>query len=192
MRKACIFCASSPLIPQVYMDEARKLATLLVDGGWGIVYGGGGKGLMGAVADAALAKGGEVTGVIPTFMVEVEWQHNGVKDMRQTETMWARKRMMMDLADAIMVLPGSTGTMDEFFEAMADKKLGLHSKPLILLNTNGFFDHTIAQMQRMVDENFMTQRHLEVLSVATTPEEAMTMLSEPAQPGLSLRDAAVK
>lgn len=192
MRKACIFCASSPLIPQVYTDEARKLATLLVDGGWGIVYGGGGKGLMGAVADAALAKGGEVTGVIPTFMVEVEWQHKGVKDMRQTETMWARKRMMMDLADAIMVLPGSTGTMDEFFEAMADKKLGLHSKPLILLNTNGFFDHTVAQMQRMVDENFMTQRHLEVLSVATTPEEAMAMLREPVQPGLSLRDAAVK
>lgn len=100
--------------------------------------------------------------------------------------------MMMDLADAIMVLPGSTGTMDEFFEAMADKKLGLHSKPLILLNTNGFFDHTVAQMQRMVDENFMTQRHLEVLSVATTPEEAMAMLREPVQPGLSLRDAAVK
>lgn len=192
MRKACIFCASSPLIPQVYTDEARKLATLLVDGGWGIVYGGGGKGLMGAVADAALAKGGEVTGVIPTFMVEVEWQHKGVKDMRQTDTMWARKRMMMDLADAIMVLPGSTGTMDEFFEAMADKKLGLHSKPLILLNTNGFFDHTVAQMQRMVEENFMTQRHLEVLSVATTPEEAMAMLREPVQPGLSLRDAAVK
>lgn len=192
MRKACIFCASSPLIPQVYTDEARKLATLLVDGGWGIVYGGGGKGLMGAVADAALAKGGEVTGVIPTFMVEVEWQHKGVKDMRQTDTMWARKRMMMDLADAIMVLPGSTGTMDEFFEAMADKKLGLHSKPLILLNTNGFFDHTVAQMQRMVEENFMTQRHLEVLSVATTPEEAMAMLREPVQPGLSLRDAAIK
>lgn len=192
MRKACIFCASSPLIPQVYTDEARKLATLLVDGGWGIVYGGGGKGLMGAVADAALAKSGEVTGVIPTFMVEVEWQHKGVKDMRQTDTMWARKRMMMDLADAIMVLPGSTGTMDEFFEAMADKKLGLHSKPLILLNTNGFFDHTVAQMQRMVEENFMTQRHLEVLSVATTPEEAMAMLREPVQPGLSLRDAAVK
>lgn len=192
MRKACIFCASSPLIPQVYTNEARKLATLLVDGGWGIVYGGGGKGLMGAVADAALAKGGEVTGVIPTFMVEVEWQHKGVKDMRQTDTMWARKRMMMDLADAIMVLPGSTGTMDEFFEAMADKKLGLHSKPLILLNTNGFFDHTVAQMQRMVEENFMTQRHLEVLSVATTPEEAMAMLREPVQPGLSLRDAAVK
>ena len=192
MRKACIFCASSPLIPQVYTDEARKLATLLVDGGWGIVYGGGVKCLMGALSDAALAKGGEVTGVIPTFMVEVEWQHKGVKDMRQTDTMWARKRMMMDLADAIMVLPGSTGTMDEFFEAMADKKLGLHSKPLILLNTNGFFDHTVAQMQRMVEENFMTQRHLEVLSVATTPEEAMAMLREPVQPGLSLRDAAVK
>lgn len=192
MKRACIFCASSPQIPQVYTDAARKLGTLLVDGGWGIVYGGGGQGLMGAVADAALAKGGEVTGVIPTFMVEVEWQHKGVKDMRETDTMATRKRMMMDLADAIMVLPGSTGTMDEFFEAMADKKLGLHSKPLILLNTNGFFDHTIAQLKRMVDESFMTQRHLEVLSVATTPEEAMAMLNEPARPKISLKDAAVK
>lgn len=192
MKRACVFCASSTKIPQVYIDDANRLGELLVENGWGVVYGGGSVGLMGAVADSALAKGGEVVGIIPTFMVEVEWQHHGVKDMRQTETMSERKRKMIEMSDAIITLPGSTGTMDEFFEAMADKKLGLFGKPLILLNTNGFFDHTIAQMERMVSENFMTRRHMDVVSVATTPEEVIALLEAPTPGPLNLEDAAVK
>lgn len=192
MKRACIFCASSPKVPQVYFAAATRLAELLAEAGWGLVYGGGSIGLMGAVADAVMARGGEVTGVIPKFMVDVEWQHDGVKDMRQTVSMAERKRMMIDLSDAIVALPGSTGTMDEFFEAMADEKLGLYSKPLVLLNTDGFFDHTVAQLERMVRENFMTRRHMDVLTVARTPEEAMAAISAPRKEGLALADAAVR
>ncbi len=192
MKKACIFCASSPKISASYFEAAERLAQLLVANKWGIVYGGGSVGLMGAVADAALKENGEVIGVIPSFMVKVEWQHNGVKDMRQTETMAQRKRLMIDLSDAIIVLPGSTGTFDEFFEAMADKKLGLYTKPLILLNTNGFYDNTIAQLNRMVKDNFMTQNHLDVLTIANTPEDVIRILNSGINHTLSLNDAAVK
>lgn len=192
MRRACIFCASSPKVPQVYFSAATRLAELLTSAGWGVVYGGGGVGLMGAVADAVLARGGAITGVIPKFMVDVEWQHDGVEDMRQTATMAERKRMMIEMSDAIVALPGSTGTMDEFFEAMADEKLGLYTKPLVLLNTDGFFDHTVAQMERMVREEFMTRRHMDVLTVARTPEEAMAALEAPQRETPALADAAVK
>lgn len=192
MKRACIFCASSPKIPQSYIDAAKRIGELLVENGWGVVYGGGNVGLMGAVADAALARGGDVVGVIPTFMVEVEWQHPGVKDMRQTATMSERKRQMIELSDAIITLPGSTGTMDEFFEAMADKKLGMYGKPLILLNTNHFFDHTIAQMERMVDEQFMNRKHMDVVAVAQTPEEAIDLINAPSRQTLNLKDAAVR
>lgn len=192
MRRACIFCASSPKVPQVYFSAATRLAELLTSAGWGVVYGGGGVGLMGAVADAVLARGGAITGVIPKFMVDVEWQHDGVEDMRQTATMAERKRMMIEMSDAIVALPGGTGTMDEFFEAMADEKLGLYAKPLVLLNTDGFFDHTVAQMERMVREEFMTRRHMDVLTVARTPEEAMAALEAPQRETPALADAAVK
>ena len=190
-KRVCIFCASSAKIPNKYTEAAAELADLLVSDGWGIVYGGGSVGLMGTIADTALRKGGEVIGVIPTFMVEVEWEHKGVKDMRQTVTMAERKHMMMELSDAILVLPGSTGTMDEFFEAMADKKLGLHNKPLVLLNTDGFYDPTIKQLHHMVEDGFMTERHLSVLNIARTPIEAVEKLKGSNQAAIKLIDAQV-
>lgn len=192
MRKACVFCASSGLVPQYYIDEARSLGERLVAEGWGIVYGGGSTGLMGAVADGALDAGGSVTGVIPRFMVEVEWQHKGVADMRLTDDMSQRKQMMIAMSDAIIVLPGSTGTMDELFEAMADKKLGLHNKPIALLNSNGFFDPTLAQLRLMVEQNFMTQRHLDVLSPALSVDDVIDIISRSPEQGISLADAQVR
>lgn len=192
MRKACVFCASSELVPQYYIDEARQLGERLAAEGWGLVYGGGGTGLMGAVADGALSAGGSVTGVIPRFMVEVEWQHKGVADMRLTDSMSERKRIMVDISDAIIVLPGSTGTLDELFEAVADKKLGLHNKPIALLNSNGFYDNTLAQLRLMVEQNFMTQRHLEVLSPASSIDRVMDIISRQSSGGLNLADAQVR
>lgn len=191
MRKACIFCASSSRVPQYYLDEARQLGERLVAEGWGLVYGGGSVGLMGAVADGMLAKGGEVTGVIPRFMVEVEWQHKGVADMRLTETMSERKQMMIQMSDAIIVLPGSTGTMDEFFEAASDKKLALHNKPIVLLNSRGFFDHTLAQLQLMVDQNFMTQKHMDVIANAKSIDEVIDLIARQPAETHSLTDARV-
>lgn len=191
MKRICIFCASSPRIPQVYIDAAERLANVMADRHCGLVYGGGSIGLMGAVANVMLNRGAEVIGVIPRFMVEVEWQHRGVSDMRQTETMAERKRMMIDLADAILILPGSTGTLDEMFDALADKKLGRLPKPVVLLNTNGFYDNTIAQLQRMVDEQFMTQAHMDKLSIAREPEEAIDMCLNADCDTSTLTDGAV-
>lgn len=192
MRKACVFCASSGLVPQFYIDEARQLGERLAAQGWGLVYGGGSTGLMGAVADGVLGAGGSVTGVIPRFMVEVEWQHKGVADMRLTDTMSERKRIMVDISDAIIVLPGSTGTLDELFEVVADKKLGLLNKPIALLNSNGFYDHTLAQLRLMVEQNFMTQRHLDVLSPANSIDGVMDVISRPPSDGLNLTEAQVR
>lgn len=192
MKKACVFCASSELVPKYYVDEARRLGERLVDEGWGLVYGGGSTGLMGAVADAVLDRGGEVTGVIPRFMVEVEWQHKGVTDMRHTDDMSQRKQMMIRISDAIIVLPGSTGTMDELFEAVSDKKLGLHNKPIVLLNSDGFFDATMAQLHLMVEKKFMTRRHLEVLSEAHDIDEVINFINSSQSEPINLADAKVR
>lgn len=192
MKKACVFCASSELVPKYYVDEARRLGERLADEGWGLVYGGGSTGLMGAVADAVLDRGGEVTGVIPRFMVEVEWQHKGVTDMRHTDDMSQRKQMMIRISDAIIVLPGSTGTMDELFEAVSDKKLGLHNKPIVLLNSDGFFDATMAQLHLMVEKKFMTRRHLEVLSEAHDIDEVINLINSSQSEPINLADAKVR
>ena len=192
MKKACVFCASSELVPKYYVDEARRLGERLVDEGWGLVYGGGSTGLMGAVADAVLDRGGEVTGVIPRFMVEVEWQHKGVTDMRHTDDMSQRKQMMIRISEAIIVLPGSTGTMDELFEAVSDKKLGLHNKPIVLLNSDGFFDATMAQLHLMVEKKFMTRRHLEVLSEAHDIDEVINLINSSQSEPINLADAKVR
>ena len=182
MKRICIFCASSPRIPQIYFDDARRLATIMADRGMELVYGGGEVGLMGALADVMLERGAGVIGVIPRFMVEVEWQHRGVADMRLTETMAERKKMMIELSDAIITLPGSTGTLDELFEAAGDKKLGLINKPIVILNTNDFYDNQIAQLQRMVDENFMTQAHMDKIAIARTPEETIELCCQTQTP----------
>ncbi len=191
MRKACVFCASSTKVPQYYLDEATALGERLVAEGWGMVYGGGSVGLMGAVADAMLAKGGEVVGVIPHFMKEVEWDHKGVADMRLTDTMSERKQMMISMSDAIIVLPGSTGTLDELFEAVSDKKLGLLSQPIVLLNSDGFYDHTIAQLKLMVDKQFMTRKHMDVLSEAKSIDEVIQIINAAPAVSVSLTDAQV-
>ncbi len=191
MRKACVFCASSTKVPQYYLDEATALGERLVAEGWGMVYGGGSVGLMGAVADAMLAKGGEVVGVIPHFMKEVEWDHKGVADMRLTDTMSERKQMMISMSDAIIVLPGSTGTLDELFEAVSDKKLGLLSQPIVLLNSDGFYDYTIAQLKLMVDKQFMTQKHMDVLSEAKSIDEVIQIINAAPAVSVSLTDAQV-
>lgn len=191
-KRATIFCASSPKIRQVYFDEAQQLTRMLINNNYGIVYGGGSVGLMGCVANQALSMNGEVIGIIPKFMVEVEWQHKDVTDMRLTTTMAERKQMLIELGDAIFILPGSTGTMDELFDAMADKKLGLLHKPIIILNTNHFYDALKTQLQLMAEENFMNQSHLETVFFAQSPQEAIDYLLSYNEKPSSLLDAAVK
>lgn len=192
-KRVCIFCASSDKIKQVYFDDTRLLTTLLVENGFGIVYGGGSIGLMGQVAQTTLELNGDIIGVIPQFMMDVEWGNPNISDMRITNTMAERKRMLIDLADAIIVLPGSTGTMDELFDALSDKKLGLLWKPIIVLNTNHFYDGLKLQLQTMADECFMTEKHLNTVTFVETPYEALKHCIEGDDINLktSLKEAAV-
>lgn len=173
MKRACIFCASSTQTDKVYRDAAAQLGEVLVNSAWAINYGGGAVGLMGAIADSMLALGGDVKGIIPRFMVEVEWEHRGVSDMVHVDTMAQRKMLLVKDVDAVIALPGSVGTMEELFEVLSNKKLGLFDKPVILLNTNGFFDPLIQMLHKMIDERFMRPQHGELWVAVDHPKDVI-------------------
>lgn len=176
LRNVCVYAASSPLSAPVFVDAATRLAQALVRARFGIVYGGGGTGLMGAVADAALAEGGNVVGVLPRFMDEVEWGHRRLTRMDLVETMHERKERMLQLAEAVVALPGGCGTLEELLEAITWKRLGLWGGPVILLNTAGFYDPLLGQLQACVDHRFLRTEHTAMWAVAREPEEVPGLL----------------
>ncbi|MCK9538141.1 TIGR00730 family Rossman fold protein [Dokdonella sp.] len=171
--RVCVYCASSDLCDARYHAAARALGTTLAQAGCTIVYGGGARGLMGALADAALAAGGEVIGVIPRFMVEVEWQHPGVGNMQVVEDMRERKRRLLTGSDAVVALPGGTGTLEELFEAVTLKRLALYRNPIVLLNTKGYYTPLQAFLQQAADERFINREHLGMWRLVDTVEEVL-------------------
>ena len=173
MKRVCVYCASSSKINPAYFDAAKKLGNIFVENNIELVYGGGSVGLMGALADSIMEAGGKVTGVIPRFMCEVEWQHNDISELIITETMHERKEKMAGLADAVVALPGGCGTIEELMEVITWKQLGIFNKPIVILNTNGYFTHLIAQLAQAVDENFMIEKHKEMWSVAEKAEDVL-------------------
>lgn len=176
MKKIAVFCASSPKVPEVYFDAARDVSAALVKAGYGIIYGGGALGLMGAFADEALKNNGVITGIIPRFMVDVEWEHKDVEDMIHVETMHKRKELMVQGSAGILALPGGTGTLEELFEVMSLKKLGQYRHPIVVLNTNGYYDGLLQQTRKMVEEKFMRPIHNEMWSIVDRPEEVVAAL----------------
>ena len=172
----CVYSASSTKIDPVYFDAAHELGTLLGRQRIRLVNGAGNMGLMSAVADAVLAAGGEVTGVIPRFMVEPGWHHTGLTELREVESMHERKKMMADLSDAVIALPGGCGTLEELLEVITWKQLGLYLNPVVILNTKGYFDPLLDMLHRAVDENFMRQQHGAIWHVARTPQEAVELI----------------
>ncbi|WP_291858595.1 TIGR00730 family Rossman fold protein [Marinilabilia sp.] len=174
MKKIAVFCASSPKVPEVYFDAAREVSAALVKAGYGIIYGGGAIGLMGAVADEALKNNGVITGIIPRFMVDVEWEHKDVEDMIHVETMHKRKELMVQGSAGILALPGGTGTLEELFEVMSLKKLGQYRHPIVVLNTNGYYDGLLQQTHKMVEEKFMRPIHNEMWSIVEHPCEVVS------------------
>jgi len=174
MKKIAVFCASSPKVSEVYFDAARKVSADLVKAGYGIIYGGGAIGLMGAVADETLKKKGVITGIIPRFMVDVEWEHKDVEDMIHVETMHKRKELMVQGSAGILALPGGTGTLEELFEVMSLKKLGQYRHPIVVLNTNGYYDGLLQQTRKMVEEKFMRPIHNEMWSIVEHPGEVVS------------------
>lgn len=145
-RSIAVFCAAAPGARPEYRDAAESLGRLLAQRGLGLIYGGADVGLMGAVADAALAAGGHVTGVIPQVLVDKEVAHSRVQDLHVVDTMHTRKRLMGELAMAFLVLPGGYGTFEELFEVLAWQTLKLHAKPVVLINTAGFYDKLLEFM----------------------------------------------
>jgi uncharacterized protein (TIGR00730 family) len=165
MERILVFCGSSPGRRPEYGEAATELGRLLAERGIGLVYGGASVGLMGAVADGALGAGGEVIGVIPRRLVESEIAHAGVSDLRVVETMHERKALMAELSNAVIALPGGTGTLDELFEMFTWGQLGLHHKPIGLLDVAGYWERLLAFLDHMVDERFIYAEHRDSLLV---------------------------
>jgi uncharacterized protein (TIGR00730 family) len=165
VERICVFCGASPGARPAYRDATAELARLLVADGVGVVYGGGGVGLMGALADAVLAQGGEITGVIPRSLVDREIAHRDVTDMRVVGSMHERKALMADLADAFVALPGGIGTLEELFEVYTWAQLGLHQKPCALLNVEGYYDGVVEFLSHAVAERFLRDETRELLMV---------------------------
>ncbi|MDR3194269.1 MAG: TIGR00730 family Rossman fold protein [Tannerella sp.] len=172
----CIYCASSERIRPVYREAAEKLGRLLGKAGAGIINGAGSEGLMRAVSDAALEAGGRVTGVIPRFMVHSGWCHPGLTELIVVETMHERKQRMAELSDAAIALPGGFGTLEELLEIITWQQLGLYRHPVVILNTNGYYDPLLRMFQQAADEGFIPSGGASSRSVARTPEEAMEMI----------------
>jgi uncharacterized protein (TIGR00730 family) len=155
MRTLCVFCGSKPGLGAGYVEMARNVGTLIARRGVAIVYGGGRVGLMGALAEAALAANGRVIGVIPQMLIDREVGHSGLSELHVVRTMAERKELMGSLADGFLTLPGGTGTMDELFEAWTWTQLGLQRKPSALLNYGGYYDPLIAFLDRAVEQGFL-------------------------------------
>ncbi len=178
MRRVCVFCGSNAGARGDYADAARALAAALVERKLAIVYGGGNVGLMGVLADTALGRGGEVTGVIPQTLVDKEVAHQGLTELLVVETMHERKALMNDLSDAFIALPGGFGTLDEFFEVLTWSQLGFHGKPCALLNVAGFYDRLLAMLDHAVAEGFLRPAHRELVIAGTDPLRLLQHLSD--------------
>lgn len=168
-----IYGASSGLVPPPCVEAAARLGQLLARAGHTLVNGAGRTGLMGAAADACLAAGGEAIGVIPQFMIDQGWQHQGMTRLVVTPDMHTRKETMAAMSDACIALPGGVGTLEELLEIITWKQLGLYLKPIVVLNTDGYFDPLLSQLQKAVDLRFMRESHKAIWRVAATPEEAL-------------------
>lgn len=178
MKSVCVFCGSSQGRRPVYAETARDLGTGLAQRSLRLVYGGGRAGLMGLLADAALASGGEVVGVIPQALVRCEQAYNGLTELRVVESMHARKAMMADLADAFIALPGGYGTLDELCEILTWAQLGLHQKPLLLLDVEGYFESLLSFFDRAVTEGFVREDNRRRVLCAADVATALSLLKE--------------
>ena len=175
-RSVCVYCASSRSSHEEYREAAFRLGSVLAEQGLEIVYGGGGAGSMGALADGALARGGRVVGVLPRFMADLEWGHPGLSELQLVEDMRTRKHLMLSRSEAAIALPGGSGTLEELLEAITLKRLGLYLKPIVLVNTRGFFDPLAGFFRHIVAERFMDERHLEMWQLVAHPEEVPAAL----------------
>jgi uncharacterized protein (TIGR00730 family) len=174
--RVCVFCGSSSGEHPDYVRTAHEVGTLLARESIGLVYGGGHRGLMGVIADAALAAGGHVIGVIPGHLEERELAHKRLSELRVVRTMHERKAIMADLADGFVGLPGGLGTMEEFFEVATWTQLGIHAKPAVLLNVRGYYDLVWRFLDHAVDEGFLLREHRALIAMCHESETILDAL----------------
>ena len=184
MKRVCVFCGSRNGTRDQYVAAARRTGEALARRGIGLVYGGGGIGLMGVLADAAVSAGGDVVGVIPEALMAREVAHRGLTDLRVVASMHERKALMAELADAFVALPGGFGTLEEFCEALTWAQLGIHRKPCGLLNVEGFFDPLLSLFDHAVRERFVSPDHRSLVVVEEDPERLLDALSRWEPPAL--------
>lgn len=178
IRRVAVYCGSANGNNPAYLAEAQALGAAIAAAGLGLVYGGASVGLMGAVADAALAGGGEVIGVLPAVLNDREIGHTGLARLERVPTMHLRKARMAELADAFLILPGGYGTLEELLEAVTWAQLRIHAKPVILINTANYWDGLLAFLDSMVAAGFLKPQNRELLRVAASAEEAMRLMVE--------------
>lgn len=183
--RLCVFCGSSSGSKPVYLEMATRLGKALADTGIGLVYGGASVGLMGAVADAALANGGEVIGIIPQALQEKEIAHKGLTDLRVVGSMHERKALMAELSDGFIAMPGGIGTLEELFEVWTWAQLGYHTKPCALLNVDGFYDGLATFLDNLVEEAFVKSNHREMLIVETEVESLLLAIGRYEAPAVT-------
>ena len=170
-KRICVYCASSKACDAIYHDVARRLGGVLAARGYAVIFGGGATGSMGALADGVVANGGTITGVMPKFMMELEWAHQSLTELRVVEDMRIRKHLMLSESHGLVTLPGGSGTLEELFEALTLKRLGLYTHPIVLVNTRKYFDPLLALLEHAVAERFMDRRHLAMWQVVAEPED---------------------
>ena len=176
MKRLCVFCGSSPGRKPEYLQAARELGRILASRNLALVYGGANIGVMGAIADAVLADGGEVIGVIPQGLVEKEIGHSRLSDLRIVHSMHERKSLMFELSDAFIALPGGLGTIEEFFEVLTWTQLGMHQKPCGLLNVCGYYDKMVEFLDHAVEERFIQPAHRTMALIDENPESLLNQL----------------
>ena len=174
----CIYCSSSTKIDDCYFRDAYKLGQLMAAQGIAVVNGAGSMGLMQASTDGCLEAGGKAIGIIPSFMIKEGWCHQGMTQIVETPDMHIRQQKMAEMSDAAIILPGGCGTFAELMELITWKQLGLYLKPIVILNTNGYYNPLLQALQQAAEQNFMRQQHTAIWRVAQTPEEALRLVLE--------------
>ncbi len=177
-KSLCVYCASTDHIPQMYIDTAEKLGRLLVSEGFRLVYGGGNNGLMGVIAEEVHTHGGHVTGVITRQFVDMGFACDVADEMIVQDTMRQRKAVMAQMSDAFIALPGGYGTLEELLEIITLKQLGVHEKPIVILNAGEFYQGLISQFETCGNQNFVNEKHQKIFMVTPSVEDAVTFVSK--------------
>ena len=193
LKRICVYCASSQQCDHLYHKNAYRTGEILAEAGYEIVYGGGAVGSMGALADGSLAQGGRVIGIMPQFMKDLEWNHPGITELQLVEDMRERKHNMLTGSSGLIALPGGSGTLEELLEAITLKRLGIYLNPILILNTNGLFDPLLNLFERIIAEKFMDERHRDMWTVISSPDEIIDALESAVDWSSDAREfAAVK